>query len=717
MPKRPLLALGVLVVLLGSSYSSIANAQTVRTRILRGFELRRRATWEIEVQFNVPVRYLRHAPVERGDALRIQLDVLRVGRSDVPAFAGRESLAVPRELPVPLLEVTYEGNAVDAPALAIRFSRRVRFTVRQGRDLRSLVIAVQEDGVRKQTGGPRAPRPPGLSLPELPTDQAEEELPPEPAGSDAARARDLVAEGRRAMTLGEHDRAILLFTTALSLPESRSSREARELLGLARERNGQLAHAKAEYEEYLRLYPEGEGAARVQQRLDALLTARAEPPEPRRKPPPRDVEPWEIDSFGSLYGAYRRESRFDAVIGEALLDSSLLVDFFGRTRLRRGELTVNGESSGGYRYDFLDDGSGQETRISSLFVDVAHNRSGLSGSLGRRSSSSGGVLGRYDGARIGYRLGERFELGLVAGLPVESPTDHGIDLERYFGGINLGFQGFADGLDGELFYVHQQIGAVVDRSAIGGEARYFNDGRFAAAFVDFDVYFQSLNIAQLLGNWQLTPRTFLNGLVDYRNSPILTTYNALVGQPVRSFDGLTSLFTSSQLRSLASDRTAHSLTLSLGGSHQLDDHLQVALDWSATDLSGTPASGGVDAIAGTGFEFAYQAQLIANGVVQPGDAIVGGVRFFDGSRADVATLTLDSRHPITPELRLNPSLRFDYRFSEDQADVTTTRPSLRVEYRFWKLMLELEGGGEWLKRIGEDNEWGYFFGVGLRHDF
>lgn len=33
------------------------------------------------------------------------------------------------------------------------------------------------------------------------------------------------------------------------------------MLGLARERNGQLAHAKAEYEEYLREYPNGEGAA------------------------------------------------------------------------------------------------------------------------------------------------------------------------------------------------------------------------------------------------------------------------------------------------------------------------------------------------------------------------------------------------------------------------------------------------------------------------
>ena len=47
--------------------------------------------------------------------------------------------------------------------------------------------------------------------------------------------------------------------------------EAQELLGLAREKNGQTAHAKAEYQRYLALYPDADGAARVRQRLAALL--------------------------------------------------------------------------------------------------------------------------------------------------------------------------------------------------------------------------------------------------------------------------------------------------------------------------------------------------------------------------------------------------------------------------------------------------------------
>src|SRR5262249_45187389 len=58
-------------------------------------------------------------------------------------------------------------------------------------------------------------------------------------------------------------------------PEFPERARVQELLGLARERSGQLAHAKAEYEEYLRRYPNGEGAARVALRLRVLRAASA----------------------------------------------------------------------------------------------------------------------------------------------------------------------------------------------------------------------------------------------------------------------------------------------------------------------------------------------------------------------------------------------------------------------------------------------------------
>src|SRR5262249_45043962 len=62
----------------------------------------------------------------------------------------------------------------------------------------------------------------------------------------------------------------------LRYPENRYSAEAQELLGLARQRNGQPDAARAEYEDYLRRYPRGEGHERVQQRLAGLVTASGE---------------------------------------------------------------------------------------------------------------------------------------------------------------------------------------------------------------------------------------------------------------------------------------------------------------------------------------------------------------------------------------------------------------------------------------------------------
>ena len=54
-----------------------------------------------------------------------------------------------------------------------------------------------------------------------------------------------------------------LLTRLLRQPEYPGRAEAQELIGLVRERAGQLAHAKVEYQEYLRRYPNGAAAARV----------------------------------------------------------------------------------------------------------------------------------------------------------------------------------------------------------------------------------------------------------------------------------------------------------------------------------------------------------------------------------------------------------------------------------------------------------------------
>src|SRR5687767_15338979 len=71
----------------------------------------------------------------------------------------------------------------------------------------------------------------------------------------------------------DYPQAIALLTRLQRQPQFPERHTVQELLGLSRERAGQLAHAKAEYEEYLRRYPETDAAPRVRQRLRILRAA------------------------------------------------------------------------------------------------------------------------------------------------------------------------------------------------------------------------------------------------------------------------------------------------------------------------------------------------------------------------------------------------------------------------------------------------------------
>jgi len=97
------------------------------------------------------------------------------------------------------------------------------------------------------------------------------------SAGDREKASKAMKEARTAIAEKDVARAVQLLTRVLGYPENKYSADALELLGVARERNGQMAHAKAEYEAYLVRYPESEGAGRVRQRLAGIMTARETP--------------------------------------------------------------------------------------------------------------------------------------------------------------------------------------------------------------------------------------------------------------------------------------------------------------------------------------------------------------------------------------------------------------------------------------------------------
>jgi len=286
----------------------------------------------------------------------------------------------------------------------------------------------------------------------------------------------------------------------------------------------------------------------------------------------------------------------------------------------------------------------------------------------------------------------------------------------------MDFGTFDEAWDTNLFAINQIADGITDRRAVGGEVRYFRPNRTAFGLVDYDVGYNELNIALLTGNWIFPDQTSINLSLDYRRSPILTTTNATQGQTAGSLAALLETLSEDEVRQLAKDRTATSKSVTVGVSRPLNTMFQANADVTAASLSGTTASGGVEASEGTGLELFYSAQLIGSSVIKEGDLAVLGLRYADTQNSHRYTVDINTRYPVTRDFRVNPRLRTDYRENkDDDGTQIAVKPSVRFDY-YWTrtLLFELDLGAEWTSdRINDDadNRTGLFANIGSRIDF
>jgi hypothetical protein len=671
-----------------------------RLRAVRGIQVSSapRGT-EIEIRLDLPLRYLTHSPGQEGKFVRIRL-------SPPEGFGARAELPPGRHLVewthadvVPLLDVELDPDAPDGPVLLVRFTRPVRFEVSQGQNLERLQVTVLR---------PSAP-------PRTETGTAESETAP-PTPIDR-----MMDEVRDAMIRGDYQRASLLLTKVLSMPEHERSPEAKELLGLAHQRNGQLAHAKAEYEEYLEAYPDSEGATRVRQRLDALLTA-SETPAPATAEAPSPETGFNHEGWGSLSQFYRGRIRDTELEGRTSSESALDSDLFFTTRSSSDRWDIRTSFAGGYRHDLLDVDASEGSRFSSGFVETRDRVQRLGARLGRQASRGSGILGRFDGAVLSAELHPKLRINLNSGFPVDFVRQNRIDLDRHFYGLSLDAGAFAEHWEGQLYAIQQRVDGLEDRTAVGGELRFTHPAGFFLGFGDYDASYGELNIATAIGNWRLGERLSLNFLADYRRTPSLSTTNALIGQTVEDIEDLEDLFTEDEIRDLAEDRTGISRTLNVGFSHQLTRTLQLGGDFTLSNLSGTPASGGVEEIPGTGNEYAYSLHTTESGLLIDGGYTTLGLRYTDADRGDRLSLNLGGRYPVVGALRMGPRVIVELRRDESGQKRWDVRPSMRVDYRWRRFRFEAEAGVELIEDSasgdgGLGEERGYFFSVGTRIDF
>lgn len=547
------------------------------------------------------------------------------------------------------------------------------------------------------------------------------------ASAPLSKVDELMQEARRTMVSGDTARAIQIYTKVLQMPPNAQQQQAQEYLALAREKQGQLAHAKAEYQRYLELYPDGEGATRVSQRLAAMLAVdRKQDAAPSEKPglaqPERvaAASDWRLTTYFSQY--YRRDANQQNDQEQLISQSALYSDVNIDARRRGERFDISSRLSAGYRSDFLDEdvGAGNQLRVSYAYVDLADSETGLRGRAGRQSRNTGGVLGRFDGLSLGYTLAERLTLNGVLGKPAYSASD-GIDSERSFYGASLYYGPFLEDLELGVFAIQQDIAGVEDRRAVGGEFRYFGDTKSLWGLVDYDISYNELGTAFLQGSWRLASKLSLHGSFDRRRNPFLMTGNAMIGQPVTEFSELLELYPLDEIQQFALDRSAVSTSWAVGVSHSLSPRVQINADVNSTSVDGTPESGGVAATTPTSYQY-YSGNVVLSSLIKEGDVTILGFRYSDSSSSRVMSVTADTRFPIGRGWRINPRLRVDRRERlNDSSEEWLLTPGIRIHFRpNQKFRIELEAGKQFSQRSSEivdtDRE-SYFLNIGYQAFF
>lgn len=544
-------------------------------------------------------------------------------------------------------------------------------------------------------------------------------LPVQPRANRTLTAQDAEAIFRKAKTAfsrKDYATAIPLLTRLLEQPEFSRRAEAQELMGLTRERNRQIAHAKGEYEEYLRRYPDGPAVRRVQERLRALRLAA------RRSI--TGLALGEADRTWKVYGGaaqtYRRDSTqldndvrsIDLTTQNALLTD---LDFVAR---RRGErFNFSSRASFGYIRDLMSEGPGDQTRVNLAFVELADRDREWSARLGRQSRNTGGLFGTFDGVSAARQVMPRLRVEAAYGYPVETARQS-IDTTRQFTGLLLGFGTFADAWDVSLYGLRQQVSGSVDRQAIGTEVRYFRPGRTVIALADYDVQFNELSNALVLATFALPSRWTLTANVDQRKSPGLSLRNALIGQPVATFEELLELFPRSELERLALERTADSRLYSLSLSRPVGERWQWTIDYSSITTTGTPASAGVDEVLDAGPEKAISLQGIAASLFGGNDLTAIALRRQTSALSDTDSLGISTRFPISRSWRLGPRLRVDRReIRSDGSRQMLYTPALRIDLQRTRMLFECELGAELGSRRSEQRDEDttrYYLSLGYR---
>ncbi|KPJ91359.1 MAG: hypothetical protein AMJ53_11850 [Gammaproteobacteria bacterium SG8_11] len=710
---------------------------------------------KINIDLGTPLEYVKHFPQSFGEIIQIQLKLTTDRSREIHKEVRQGSeLKTPAGTEPLLIYVTYEEGVPGGPYLTFRFVKPLRFRVEAQTSPTQLSITV--------FGEPKKE----VKTPDVELVEGEKPQPAAPTQPEAPDADlgQLMAKARQALTFGDNESAIRLLRKIIAVSGNPHEQDARELLGLALERSGQIPRAKFEYKKYLELYKEGAGPVRVQQRLTALENIGAVERREKLRVPKRARKVEEYKLFGRWsqdYSLRLLEQNVDdpneeepTILGTVVTSERASTHASLRGRYRANDRIVQTVFIGSHNYDFQNSYYTQG-RISDMYIDWDEIKLGLTGVLGRQRARSSGVYERYDGLDLGYTVVDGIKPHLLVGQNV---SYYDVDYSKQFGAIRTELGKRKAKLTGNVFVVSQNVEGDTDRQALGGDFRYTAKIHSFSGNLDFDVFFNELNLLNLRWGWQLNAKSRLNFSYDFRKLVMLT--NALFGLQVSEqgfgpnpinralrYDEFAQIFSEERAKELAINRTSESTSITVGNTYQISKQKQLNTDLSIyktapyesfefTEEEQDKYLEVTDSVNKLPNHAEYEGttsynlttQFILNDVFAPQDLHIVGFRFNKFSDTfDDYVLFYNGR--LSPWFNWNPRPRINlgYRNSRGgtnvvQADRTQISPSIKVDRRWkksWVFEFELGFDGFFYEKVenAPEDQTGYFFRVGYHYTF
>lgn len=668
---------------------------------------------EIVIHFMQKVLYVRHVPQKAGKAVRIYLRLTEALPAESPL--AQETLHTPHVERVPDVTALFPEQAADV--MLVSFPQKTNYTVRGGADGRSIVVTV-----------------PLLPAPAAPVViQPVEALPPPdgeaPALSSAeleTRAGAFLDEARRAMAAQDMPTAINRLNRVLGMPTGKHTEAAQALVGEAREANGEVAKARAEYELYLKLFPAGAAAARVRGKLAAL--PKEEPARVTARPQAPEAGPPEWNVFGSVssyvyHGNSQIQTETPPAPGQltanrsslSLTDQKSLISSVNVNARRRTATTDT-------RVVFRDTDNRNfltrqrsYNRVYAGYVDHADRAVGYYLRAGRQNPDGIGMMERFDGLQAGYSINPQWRMNAVYGEAVEFTSPY--KKRSYGASLDLMPQDGRPGIS--VYAMAQTLDGMQNRRAVGSEVRYFDGRATAYGMVDYDVLYKGVNIALLQGNYLDEAGNNYFFVLDHRRAPSLALTNALPGVPGLTVNDLVALQGDTAARDQALALTAKSNMFSVGVTHPLSENWQVGGDYRISSLSSTlpvvatlplavigTCLGVIDPVNETcvyntaaqqasGNNHMLGFQAVGNNLFMPGAVGVGSFTYIKAPNFNGLAWGANYALPFRENWRLDAALRYYAQNDDAGGSQRRVSPSLKLSYQWQnKMYLEAEAGYE-----------------------